>query len=164
MGKRSKQKGSDFERLVAKMVLSAFGKEFTQKDCFRTPMSGGHPFADGGDLVISPRLREVFPFVVECKHDKTWRPDMFFSLTKLVTNWLNQARAEEKDERAEGRSLLLVMRGNNTDIYCVARLATIAQLRGLTNMPQLRFYERQQPFVLTLFREFLEKASKSVIL
>ncbi len=61
----------NFERGVAKQVVATFKEHGIQdKDCYRTPLSGGHIHAsknDPGDLVISRRLRRLFPFHVECK-------------------------------------------------------------------------------------------------
>jgi hypothetical protein len=68
---RGRQKGNRFENEVAKIVAHAF-RHFgiTSTDSYRTPSSGGHRFAkkkDPGDLVISKKLRELFPFSVEVK-------------------------------------------------------------------------------------------------
>jgi hypothetical protein len=66
-----RQKGNGFERAVAKMVISAFAEfGITKKDCYRTPLSGGHMRAslnDPGDLVMSQKLLNYFPVSVECK-------------------------------------------------------------------------------------------------
>lgn len=119
MGRTSKAKGSSFERLVAKLVLEAF-PDMTAKDCYRTPLSGGHPTADAGDLVLSERLRKLFPYSVECKHTKDWSLHQIMPLREGVRKWVQQTvKAAEKN----GLYPLLVMRGNNTAIYAMVDAA-----------------------------------------
>lgn len=78
-----RSKGSSFERQVAKMVVTAFADFGVKKrDCYRTPLSGGHIHAkhlDPGDLVISKKLKKFFPFHVECK---------FYRRVELWPLWL----------------------------------------------------------------------------
>ncbi|MDE2101327.1 MAG: hypothetical protein KGL39_29035 [Patescibacteria group bacterium] len=81
-----RDKGSAFEREVAAAVANAFGVPRTQ--CYRTPLSGGHPFGDKGDLVIGPALLPRFPYCVECKRVRS------FDLTRLMMPW--SARAKKK--------------------------------------------------------------------
>lgn len=126
MGKTSRTKGANFERLISRMIIEAVGaredKVFGKQDCYRTPLSGGHPLADAGDLVISEALWRHFPYVVECKHVKSWNPAALLPpVTAQVCTWIRQAKAalrrvqERNPARKEGR-WLLVMRGNNTAI------------------------------------------------
>lgn len=71
---QGRPKGNKFENIVAKLIVSAFAQHgITGKDCYRTPSSGGHRFAkkqDPGDLVLSPKMEELFPFEVEAKFYK----------------------------------------------------------------------------------------------
>jgi hypothetical protein len=107
-----KAKGATFERLVADLIRKAF--KLTKKDVYRTPLSGGHPYADPADLVMSPAARRVFPFSVECKHRKTWKLTLDKE-TAEVRTWKQQAtRAAQRSKLTP----LLVIRGNATDIYC----------------------------------------------
>lgn len=115
------RKGKEFERFVARAVL-ADAPGFGKKDCYRTPLSGGHPFGETGDLVISPGLRKFFPFVVECKHRKDWGPGVMFQPRKEERSWILQVlRATRKNDFAP----LLVMRGNATEVYAAAPLRTV---------------------------------------
>lgn len=119
-GRASRNKGCTFERLVASMIIKAAGKPFTKKDCFRTPLSGGHPYAGESDLQFTKHLRCVLPFVVECKHYKGLKPTQFFSLPNAqISTWMAQVTvAAEKDKFR--RYPMLVMRGNATPIYAAA--------------------------------------------
>ena len=72
IGRRSKNKGSTFENAISKTVCQYF--EVEREECYRTPLSGGHPFGDTGDLVIGTKLFKQFPFVVECKAYQDWKP------------------------------------------------------------------------------------------
>jgi len=113
MGASSKRKGSTFERLVAACILKAAGKQFTKKDCYRTPMSGGHPYAGESDLIISKKLREYFPFVVECKHRKTWTESHVFKMTGDMKEFITQVlTAASKDKFS--RAPLLIVRGHGS--------------------------------------------------
>lgn len=117
-GRASRNKGNAFERLVAKRILSAVGDPYTSKDCYRTPLSGGHPMGDSGDLVISERLAKVFPFTVECKHYRDLRLEEFLRPKKAVSLrtrvWLQQA---ERCGVKQKRIPLLVFRTNHRYIY-----------------------------------------------
>ncbi len=123
MGRASKAKGSSFERLVAKMVLTAAGNEFGTKDCYRTPMSGGHHAArqnGEGDLVVSLKLRKRFPWCVECKHSKGFRAEHLFSPTGQFLSWLQQAK-DEAEADCFGRLPLLVFRGYAGSIFAAVQ-------------------------------------------
>ena len=122
-----RNKGKAFERHIAKDILKAF-PSFTPRDCYRTPMSGGHPFADSGDLCISPDLQKLFPFVVECKHYRNFRFQDVLPPTKQFITWVFQARtaAAQMD-----RPWLLVVRGNNTPVYVLAGAETCREVREL---------------------------------
>jgi hypothetical protein len=111
-----RNKGKAFERRIAKDILKAF-PNFRPKDCYRTPMSGGHPFADSGDLCVSPSLQKLFPFVCECKHYRSFSLRDLLPPTKQFQSWIGQARGAAAKMH---RPWLLIVRGNNTPIYAVA--------------------------------------------
>jgi hypothetical protein len=106
--------GSTFERIVSKEIVKAC-KDIgaTQKDCYRTPLSGGHPFGDRGDLVVSPLLAPFLPFSVECKTSRRWTPGNMFTPGEMEKKWIAQVR------KSAGKTLfpMLVMRGFRTDIF-----------------------------------------------
>lgn len=86
-----REKGSRFERKVAKLVVTALAsKGIVLEDCYRTPNSGGHMRAskhDPGDLVVSPRLRRYFPFSVECKCYKSLDWHKLFEKDSKRNHW-----------------------------------------------------------------------------
>lgn len=145
-----RRKGSTFERTVAKLIVDAFAhKGVTNKDCYRTPLSGGHVHASGydpGDLVMSSKLKKLFgvplgtgkrkPFSVECKHYK--KIDLFKLFQEQVTGeipgWWDQA---EFAAAASGAVPLLLMKQNNSQILAVVAIAP--KVLGVRGEPVLRF-------------------------
>jgi hypothetical protein len=116
----SNRKGSSFERLVAKIIAKHFG--VSPKECYRTPLSGGHPYAESSDLVLSPELLKKFPMVVECKHTKAWKIEHLFKPTKLMESWASQVLRATSE--VTGREPVIIFRGNRTPILA----ATMEQL------------------------------------
>jgi hypothetical protein len=119
MGRLGRRKGAEFERLISKQIIHAVGRGFGKKDCYRTPMSGGHPFAGASDLICSQQLMDLFPFCVECKHWKSWKPTDVFRSVKQTLDWGRQVLEAARRDKFK-RAPLLVMRGNGTDIYAAA--------------------------------------------
>jgi len=118
MGKLSRNKGNAFERLISKMIIAAVNKgcksKYAAKDCYRTPLSGGHPLADPGDLTYSPAFAKVFPYHVECKHHKSFSLEHFFRPTAALKSWCAQTiKGAKKSERRP----MLVIRGARTPIF-----------------------------------------------
>lgn len=105
-GKRSKNKGSSFERTVAKKFKEAYGEELV-----RTPQSGGFAKkstkADEfrGDITILDEDKEL-RLHIECKNAKTW------SLPK----WFEQAESD----CPEGKSPVVVFHKHNTSKNYIA--------------------------------------------
>jgi hypothetical protein len=112
MSRYSKDKGHAFERKVAKMIREVF--DVAEKDCFRTPLSGGHHLYQRGDLVMSPQLFRRFPYLVECKHSKSWSMTQILPISKMLDGWLRQAYQQATEE--EG-AMLLVAQGHHSPIY-----------------------------------------------
>ena len=120
-------KGSAFERQVAKDVIQAFAKYgITVKDAYRTPLSGGHFAAsrtDPGDLVISPKLAEYFPFSVECKSCAKLDWALLFNCppTSHWTKWMAQCM-----KAAGSKPALVVFKGNRTPIFAMYAYKSMA--------------------------------------
>lgn len=115
---RGHAKGSEFERKIAKEIVKVFKKfGITQRDCWRSTLSGGHS-RSAGDLEMSKKLEEIFPFCLEMKHRKKIRFENFL-LEKNTEEkrWLIQA--EEGAEKRKGMTPVLVMRANNRPIYAL---------------------------------------------
>lgn len=88
-GKRSKVKGSSYERKIAKILKDKFKIEF-----HRTPQSGGFAKSKNrgndfkGDIV--PLEDDLdFKLHIECKDQKTWK----------LNDWLNQAKEDCPDDK-----------------------------------------------------------------
>jgi hypothetical protein len=111
-------KGSAFERKIAKEIVKAYSKfGITQKDCWRSTLSGGHPRA-AGDLEISERLAKIFPFCLEMKHRKKIRFENFLLMHQSEEKrWVQQTLDGAK--KAPGTTPVLVMRANNCPIYAM---------------------------------------------
>lgn len=155
-------KGSSFERKVAKEVVTAFARfGITSKDCYRTPMSGGHIFAkqsDPGDLVISDRLRKYFPMHVEAKHWRRielwplWEPEI-----KQLDAWKFKGWLKQVTDASRGTPLrpLLVFKGNgNMPVMCAWPLWSLDKN---VKKPEhrLRFIYAGKPWYVSLFADLL---------
>src|SRR6266576_584379 len=113
-----KSKGSAFQRKIAKEIVKAY-RHFgiTQKDCWRSTLSGGHSRA-AGDLEISERLEKIFPFCLEMKHRKKIRYENFLLDKKSEEkSWITQTL--DGARKARGTYPVLVMRANNCPIYAL---------------------------------------------
>lgn len=123
---RGRLKGNAFERKVAADICAAFG--MPAKQCYRTPLSGGHPYGDTGDLVVGPRLAKRFPYLVECKHRRNWNVEDLFTGSANLCLWLSSVAGRAKQA---GRWPLLVVRGNRTltiAVYAHLRSSALAEL------------------------------------
>ena len=139
-----REKGANFERLVAQSIRKSLGGKL--KDCYRTPMSGGHHSAAKGDLVVSLDFVRYFPFAVECKHHRLWTPRRFFSLTKSEESWLDQAETA----RTETCAPMLIARGHHTPIYSVYRVSDDPGLDWLLQPHMIFWYQDHKYVVMTL--------------
>ena len=160
MGVNGRSKGAGFERTVAKLILEAAGKPFGKKDCYRTPMSGGHPFAGESDLVISKKLQRLFPFCVECKFYKNWEPAMLLSGTGGTMKWVEQVTFSAKKDKFK-RQPLLVIKANRRPIMAATRFYSITDwdsAMSFSNVPSLVFTAPNgQRWRLFLFSEMLKR-------
>lgn len=133
----SKRKGSQFERVVAKL-LDKYWK-VPEHTFWRTPLSGG--WHEAGD--IASRDRSVwFPFIIECKSYKSFdlvqhlsRPD-----TIKLFKWWTQVKRDSEKAKQQGRPLntcipLLIIKINNVPVLCAF---------NYTQLPAVNF--KNQPF------------------
>lgn len=127
---------------------------FDRRDCYRTPLSGGHEFAGASDLVISPRLRDKFPFCVECKHRKNFRLEHVFDMVKDFAGYHEQVIAASARE-GNTRAPMLVLRGNRGTIYCAVPRRS-AQFLQLSCCPRIEYRAKFDDWVLVQFDRFLE--------
>jgi len=88
-------------------------------------MSGADKYFDQGDLIVSPRLREIFPFCVECKHRKIFRLENVFSKTKEFLGYHEQV-LEACGREGNSRTPMVVVRGRGGSIYASVPALTVA--------------------------------------
>jgi hypothetical protein len=114
-----KSKGGAFERKIAKEIVKAF-KPFgiKQQECWRSVGSGGHAMS-AGDLQLSQRLAQLFPFCLEMKHRKKirWFNFMLEKDNNEEKRWLIQAKRGA--DKVKGMTPVLVMRANNCPIFAL---------------------------------------------
>lgn len=116
MSKKSKTKGSGYERKVAKMLKSIW----PDGDFERTPMSGGSQLRVGwkltGDIVTNS---STFDFCVECKKVEGWRLEQLFtdSTALLIYKWWNQA--SEQAQLIKKKPMLIFSRNNIEDFVAI---------------------------------------------
>lgn len=172
----SKSKGNAFERLVATTIrkdLEEFGID--AKDIFRTPGSGGHPYCDDCDLMISDRLLPVIPFVVECKHEKQLTVGGLFDHRRDFQKHLNQVLKATAISITNGMggvkinvAPLLLWQGNMTRIYAATYPSVIISVYGKRlpkTMTRLHFTHEAIQWVMFAFDDFrkliVEKAKQT---
>ena len=160
----SRAKGASFELLVAKMILKAAGLD--KKHCYRTPLSGGHAQYSKdmpGDLFISDDLFDLFPFVVEAKHNKTWKPGVMLYPRKQEQAWMAQVTRDTARAWSSGRpdaSPFLVMRGNGTEIFAATPYFSETALWDAT--PYLVYTWKGDVWIMVSFSTALHELEKRV--
>ena len=115
----SKQKGSDFERKVAKMLTEWSGYEFR-----RTPMSGALHWENDARVLsdIVPPLNLGFPFSIECKkREDSWDFDFILKGTSSIWEFWKQCL---RDAQSEDLEPLLVLSKNRRETYAMMRKDT----------------------------------------
>lgn len=131
-GSRSKDKGSSFERQVAKILGDAYGVKLR-----RTPMSGG--WAQGydnaaGDLTC---LEGEFPYCVECKKEEGWRLDSLFGDDhKWFDNWWDQLI----HECPANKQPLLVFSRNRAPIFVASHWLPLTDARMVFMVGSVTMY------------------------
>lgn len=119
--KHPKQKGSVFERKVAKALTDWSGYEF-----HRTPMSGALHWENDARVVsdiVPPESLSGWPFSIECKNvECSWDIDSFIrgTATTISSHWVQASN----DADAEGLVPLLVFTKNYHDSYVMMRSDT----------------------------------------
>lgn len=112
----SKQKGSEFERKVAKMLTEWSGQEFR-----RTPMSGALHWENDERVVsdIVPPLNLGFPFSIECKKQEVpFDFDFIMKGTSSIWEFWKQC---VRDAQSADLEPLLVFNKNRREAYAMMR-------------------------------------------
>jgi hypothetical protein len=153
---RCKGKGSEFERKIAKEIIKFFRKhvqkDLNQNDCWRSVLSGGHEMSSG-DLRMSSRMLNLFPFSIECKHRKKIRFENFFLEKRTEERrWLRQAI--NGSIKIKNMTPVIVMRANANPIYAfVGPLSEVHDTGAEVYFPDVA-----GPWKLMPWRKFLKLA------
>lgn len=116
----SRDKGSKFERKIAKMLSEGYGVEF-----HRTPLSGGLHWKEAngvsGDIVPPDTIN--FPYNIECKNVETdWDFDKIIAGTSKFWEFWEQASKDAKDSK---KIPLLIFKKNRKDIHIALSFTTL---------------------------------------
>jgi hypothetical protein len=93
-------------------------------------MSGADKYFDQGDLIVSPKLREPFPFCVECKHRKIFRLESLFTPSKEFLDYHRQVLSACERE-GNCRIPMVVVRGQRGSILASVPAWVIVGRYGL---------------------------------
>jgi hypothetical protein len=121
-------------------------------------LSGGHEFAGASDLVISPELRKIFPFCVECKHRKNFRLEHAFLPAKDFISYHDQVRDACKKENYT-RAPMIVIRGQGGAVYvCLQEIdmKTVGVV-DLYRIPLVEYPYGLYRWVMMRFDDLLER-------
>ncbi len=120
-----RNKGSTFERAIAKQVSGWTGVHFT-----RTPSSGG--WNKTGDITPKdPKAMVAFPFNIECKNQEIFSSTMLVScagikLTKTIAKWWKQCTDDSKKSK---RIPLLIMSCAREPVFVMMHKEMFVKLR-----------------------------------
>lgn len=143
-GKKSKNKGSGYERKIAKMLKSIW----PDGDFERTPMSGGSQLRIGwkltGDIVTNS---PTFDFCVECKKVEGWKLEKLFEddINPIIYKWWSQTI--EEAEVVKKKPMLIFSRNFVTDFVA------IKMSHWPDGLKKPRFYLKTPHFVIFEFKE-----------
>ena len=116
-----------------------------------------------GDLFISDDLFALFPFVVEAKHNKTWKPGVMMYPRKQEREWMVQVARDTARAWNAGRldaKPVLVMRGNNTEIYAATHYH--GEIADWNVIPYLVYEWKDEPWIMVPFSSMLAKLEELV--
>lgn len=155
-GKKSSNKGKDYERKIAKLLSDWCGFEL-----IRTPMSGAWQ-GTAGDIIPKDRSKH-FPFLVECKKQENWSLEQILESHGPFSSWVTQVQQELVKDLSNGhnvKSFLLIFTRNNKPDYiaCPASNVPLAFINHIVththSIPHL---------VIFLLTEFLQYPYLSLI-
>jgi len=113
-GRRAKQHGNAFERIVYHLIRDAW--KLDEKECFRTPLSGGHRSLNASDILFGDGVFDTGdrPLFIECKYRtvRQWSFDYLFKgpFQETADSWFPIKVLEETRTKCpEGHAPLAVM-------------------------------------------------------
>ena len=134
----SKRKGAVWELKVAKELLALLNEHFPQDQPFnyfsatniswdmkRSEASGAR--SEPGDLVMSPRLFDYFPFHIEVKASEAWTFDAVMAMPgktlRVLEKYVDQARCD-----ADGGDYVVLMHRNRHPTYIMYKHGTLKSI------------------------------------
>ena len=121
-GRKSRNKGANFERAIAKRLREWLGEDWTVK---RNPTDRQNGVAGAGEFELVGPF--PFPFAIECKAHESFDYSQLFRrpLTGPLSGFWSQAMSQAQ---SCGKRPLLLLKRNNGPILAVAEIDT---LRGV---------------------------------
>lgn len=151
MGKKSRNKGSGYERKIAKILGNWWADD---SELFRrTPMSGGWAKEKiTGDITPVKEEGENFPFSVECKKQEGWEFHQFWSKKSKFWSWWEQCTDDAK--RSNKQPLLIFSRNRISDFMAVRNIFDIWKMPHFF----LKFPDEFGEYIYVFkLEEFIEK-------
>lgn len=161
MPSKSKAKGNNFERDIAKHLTEVFGENFT-----RVPTSGAMTGGMNADvlerLTRSQKLLlegdiippdSLYRMKIECKSLKTFSFAKLFTENKTMDSWIEQARSRDK-------IWFLIFKINNKGKY-VAFTRNV--FKTCCELPNVNYLIYKKYYYITPLDNFFEK-NKTVLL
>ena len=169
-GKTSRNKGSGYERKIAKVLTEWWGEKF-----FRTPLSGGHQDMSqemnvAGDIIT----KDVnFPFHLELKKHEGWCLEQVLISPKQgkIGDWFRQAKSDCKPGKIPFLifsknyfpDFFLFERESVESIHTLRRQSVAIFKEVLYNVPDV-FIIPKKGMAIGLLDSFLDNISKEAIL
>lgn len=155
----SKQKGSEYERKIAKILSKWWGEPF-----HRTPMSGGLHWREdnrvAGDIVTPPN--SVYPWCTECKKRNEWHLEQLLKSTGDVEKWWKQAVT---DSERVGLRPLLIFSKNFAPDYLMMKYD---EFNEIVDDPQFNYFvvsvSGKEPRIVCLLDDFVKFVSKDDVI
>ena len=170
-GKMAKNKGSAFERKIAKSLQDWWNGDKTEEDegyyqFQRTPLSGGSQLAEGwglaGDIVTND---PGFPFHIECKKQEGWSFSALMSEGGAAgfIKWWQQSAEESKITKKEP---VVIFSKNNVKPLFAIKKSYIGRTFGGVEMyaPRIELIVDNEVVVIIPFQLITSIAPKLSVL
>lgn len=173
VGRKSKSKGSRFERKMAKLFSDWYGEEL-----IRVPASGGMRSLTRSDL--STRNPDFFPFVIECKHREDINFESIIKSPKVIIDYWIELKEKANIEywkysESNGvfkspKNPILILTKNYCPNYIILQEYIVINLSHSVeklkkeNFIRIHISELNENIVIFVLEEFLELVSKDNLL
>ena len=138
----SKNKGSNFERVISKTFTEWWNNGGMEGKFFRTPGSGALAYREQEDVIGDLCTPHGFPYTIECKNQEGWKlEDLFSEKIEVnadkgsVSGWWRQACIEAY--RAN-KSPMLIMKKNYYEPLVIIENSSMFTNYVLCSVPNLR--------------------------